>query len=68
MKNNTPVCYTWEKHENTFQEQFHVFEEVEVTRLLSRFLGASSQALRILRGLCFELSSDALDLPYKYGN
>jgi hypothetical protein len=32
-----------EEHENTFQEQFCVFEENEVTRLLSRFLGVFSQ-------------------------
>lgn len=44
MDNSTPVCYTWEKHENTFQKQFCVFEEVEVTRLSSRFLGTFLQA------------------------
>lgn len=68
MDTSTPVCYTREKHENTFQGQFSVFEEVEVTRLLSHFLGAFSQALRILPGLILELCCDTLDLPYKCGN
>ena len=44
----TPLCCPWEEHGHTFQEQIHGFEETEVTRLLSSFLGVFSQALRIL--------------------
>lgn len=44
----TSIHCTWKELKSIIQEQFHIVEETEVTRLLVCFLGVLSQALRNL--------------------
>ena len=53
----TPIQYTWEALESTFQEQLHAFEEADSTRHLACFLGFSHRhsefpLLDSILGLC----------------